>query len=145
MKVGDVIPVTIGGHTVTNATVRELGDGTATLVVPGTLVVMATRTTLDDAPVVPSEPEKETIITGVDRASGGDTIEPQTQEAPVEESTQPSTAAPSEVRTAEAVATNDGAGPTEPEAPSGEPKPETETGTNAGEAPSDSSGNGETQ
>lgn len=77
MKVNDTVPVTIAGQTVANATVRELGDGTATLVVPATLVVMATRTELTvEAPVV-DDTAPETIITGVDRTSGEN-------EAPVE-------------------------------------------------------------
>jgi len=68
MKIGDKIPVTIAGQTVAQAAVKEVGDGTVTLVVPATLVVMATRTEL--AHDAPSEPETETVITGVDRASG---------------------------------------------------------------------------
>lgn len=69
MKIGDKVPVTIAGQTVAQATIKETADGTATLVVPATLVVMATRTELAyEAPN--AEPERETIITGVDRASG---------------------------------------------------------------------------
>lgn len=70
MKVGDKVPVQIGPHTVAQATVKELGDGTATLLVPGTLVVMGTRTTLDDLPETQTN-DVETLIVGVDRASGG--------------------------------------------------------------------------
>lgn len=75
MKVNDTVPVTIAGQTVANATVRELGDGTATLVVPATLVVMATRTelTVETPQVDPTA--AETIITGVDRTSGEPTGE----------------------------------------------------------------------
>ena len=65
MKVGDTVPVNIGGHVVAQARVAELGDGKATLVVPGTVVVMAVRTELDRAPVDTSG--TETIVTGVDR------------------------------------------------------------------------------
>lgn len=68
MKVGDKVPVNIGGHTVAQAEVREMDSGTATLVVPATLVVMGVRTELTDLPRV--EQTTETIITGVDRASG---------------------------------------------------------------------------
>lgn len=63
MKVGDNIAVSIGGHVVAQAKVAEIADGRATLVVPGTVVVMAIRTELDRAP---SE-GAEHIVTGVDR------------------------------------------------------------------------------
>lgn len=68
MKINDVVPVTIAGQVVANAVVRELGDGTATLVFPATRVVMAVRTELaveDEAPM--DSTGTETIITGVDR------------------------------------------------------------------------------
>lgn len=65
MKVGDGVPVTIAGQTVAMATVKELGDGTATLVVPATLVVMGTRTELSDLPM--EESGKQVIIEGVER------------------------------------------------------------------------------
>lgn len=72
MKIGDTIPVNIAGQTVANATVKEVGDGTATLVVPATLIVMATRTELSYETPAPVEPERETIITGVDQAGEAD-------------------------------------------------------------------------
>jgi hypothetical protein len=46
MNVGDKIPVSIAGQTVVMADVKELADGTATLIIPATRVVMATRTEL---------------------------------------------------------------------------------------------------
>lgn len=58
MKIGDKVPVNIGSHVVAQATVKELGDGTATLIVPATLVVMGTRTELSDLP----EQEKSTEV-----------------------------------------------------------------------------------
>lgn len=64
MKVNDKVPVTIGGQVVAQANIKEVGDGQVTLVVPATLVVMATRTELS-APE-PVEVETETIITGVE-------------------------------------------------------------------------------
>lgn len=80
MKRGDKIPVTIAGQTVANAEVREVGDGQVTLVVPGTLVVMATRTEIAyEAPTQP-ERETETVITGVDRSSG-ETVDVETAPA----------------------------------------------------------------
>ena len=67
MKIGDTIPVTIAGQEVCRATVKGMEDGTATLVVPATLVVMATRTELT---VEQREPEgAEVVITGVDRVN----------------------------------------------------------------------------
>lgn len=77
MKVNDKVPVYIAGQTVAQATVRELGDGTATLVVPATLVVMATRTELTVETPVVDDTAPETVITGVDRTSAE-------SEAPVE-------------------------------------------------------------
>ena len=76
MKQGDKFPVTIAGQTVAEAVVREVGDGQVTLVVPGTIVVMATQTNIAPEATIPenSAPvegsNKETIITGVDRVSG---------------------------------------------------------------------------
>lgn len=67
MKVGDKVPVTIAGQAVTQAEVREMGDGQAVLIVPATRVVMAVRTELAYEAPAPVEPEKETIITGVEQ------------------------------------------------------------------------------
>lgn len=66
MKIGDTVPVTIAGQEVARATVKGMEDGTATLVVPATLVVMATRTelTVDS----PDDEGTEVLVTGVDRA-----------------------------------------------------------------------------
>lgn len=83
MKVGDKFPVTLAGHTVTQAVVREVGDGQAVLVIPGVAVTMAVRTELDAPPV--REPESEVIIDGVERATA-----PEGAEAP---ETQPTAAA----------------------------------------------------
>ena len=65
MKVGDTFPVTVAGHVVAQARVAELTREKATLVVPGTVVVMAVNTSL--AGKAPSESTTETIVTGVDR------------------------------------------------------------------------------
>jgi hypothetical protein len=46
MNVGDKVEVLIEGSTVAYAEVKEVGDGTATLIVPATRVVMAVRTEL---------------------------------------------------------------------------------------------------
>ncbi len=48
MKIGETVPVTIAGQVVAQAEITELGDGRATLKVPGTWVVMATKTELTD-------------------------------------------------------------------------------------------------
>lgn len=80
MKIDDTVPVTIAGQVVAQARVRELGDGTATLVVPATLVVMATRTELTVETPNSDPTEAESIITGVDRTSAQ-------PEAPVESAT----------------------------------------------------------
>lgn len=78
MKRGDKYPVTIAGQVVAQAEIREVGDGTATLVVPGTIVVMATRTELSDAPTNADTSGTQTIIEGVERSTG------EQEEAPVE-------------------------------------------------------------
>lgn len=101
MKRGDKVPVTIAGQTVANAEVRETGDGTVTLIVPATMVVMATRTELAvETPAPVSESESQ--ILGVERTSGepvsapvgepsptptteekeNDSVSPETEEAP---------------------------------------------------------------
>lgn len=64
MKVGDTIPVMIAGQEVVRAKVTEMGDGTATLLIPGTIAVMSVRTEL--APPEPVEGETEHVITGVE-------------------------------------------------------------------------------
>lgn len=64
MKVGDTIPVMIAGQEVVRAKVTEMGDGTATLLIPGTIAVMSVRTEL--APPEPVGSETEHIITGVE-------------------------------------------------------------------------------
>lgn len=69
MKRGDKVPVTIAGQTVANAEVRETGDGTVTLIVPATMVVMATKTELAIETPAPAS-ETESQILGVERRSG---------------------------------------------------------------------------
>lgn len=71
MKVGDTFPVTVAGHVVAQARVAELTREKATLVVPGTVVVMAVNTSL--AGKAPSDSTTETIVTGVDRQTGDNT------------------------------------------------------------------------
>jgi hypothetical protein len=67
MKVGDKISVSVQGIEVAQADVKEVSDGTATLIIPATRVVMATRTEL--APeVTPVNQGAQTIIDGVERA-----------------------------------------------------------------------------
>lgn len=70
MKVGDTFPVTVAGHVVAQARVAELTREKATLVVPGTVVVMAVNTSL--AGKAPSDSTTETIVTGVDRQTTED-------------------------------------------------------------------------
>ena len=69
MKVNDKIPVTIAGQQVAVATVKEMSEGTATLIVPATRVVMATRTELT---VEEKENEVEVLITGVGNEAQND-------------------------------------------------------------------------
>lgn len=79
MRVGDQIPVTINGIVVANATVESIGSDRASLVIPGTRVVMAIRVQLTDETPQP-EKETETVITGVDR------VVPETPEVAAESS-----------------------------------------------------------
>ena len=78
MKVGEKYPVEIAGQIVAYAQIKELGEGTATLIVPATQVVMATRTELTYE--TPAEPSKQVII-DAPVASGNDE-EPQEPPAP---------------------------------------------------------------
>lgn len=84
MKVGDTVPVVIAGQTVTQASVKELGDGTATLVVPATLVVMAVRTELALAPEESTTaPEEgaggaEHVVLGVEERQAASVVETNT-------------------------------------------------------------------
>lgn len=72
MKRGDKIEVTIGGHVVANAEVTELDDGTATLVIPKTQVVMGVRTSLDPNPArTPGSVEHQVIGTESTAPGGG--------------------------------------------------------------------------
>lgn len=73
MKVGEAIPVSIAGQTVAQAKITHMEEGKVTLVVPGTIVVMATRTQIDTPE--PVEPVKETIVTGVERTSNDTSAE----------------------------------------------------------------------
>lgn len=77
MKVGDNFPVTIAGQVVCQAVVKEMQDGTVTLLVPATLVVMGTRVELTDEG--PAGSDSEVIITGADRPENNSA-----DEAPVE-------------------------------------------------------------
>jgi hypothetical protein len=85
MKINDTVPVYIAGQVVAQANVKELGEGTATLVVPATLVVMATRTELTVETPSHDDTRSETVITGVERTSAG----PAEQSAPVGENVSP--------------------------------------------------------
>ena len=71
MKVGDKYDVTIAGQVIAQAEVRELADGQVTLIVPGTKVVMATRTDIAPEPINVSSEGAGTIIEGVERESVG--------------------------------------------------------------------------
>lgn len=73
MKVNDLVPVNVGAGVVAQAKITEVNveDSTVTLIIPATKVVMAYSTQLAPEAVAPKpEPTVETLITGVDRASG---------------------------------------------------------------------------
>jgi hypothetical protein len=64
MKQGDTVPVTIAGQTVAQASVKELGEGTVTLIVPATMVVMEVSTQI--APPTAAPVESDVVIIGVE-------------------------------------------------------------------------------
>lgn len=75
MKVGDTVPVQIGGHIVAQARIKEMTNEQATLIVPATMVVMGIRTSLEDVPEVPQDTSgTETVITGVDRTNNDEPV-----------------------------------------------------------------------
>lgn len=113
MKVGDKFPVSIAGHKVADAEVREVGEGTVTLVVPGTLVTMSTRTE-----IAPETPE-EKVETGSDHQILG-----------VEQDGVPGLATPNEVREQVGVETIDPAEHITSPAPVGEETPNTNSEQN---------------
>lgn len=96
MNVGDKIAVTIQGSEIAQAEVKEVGEGTATLIVPATRVVMAVRTEL--APEVTPTADgsgTETIIDEVVRTDATD-ITPVPQANASGEDVPPTNSAPSD-------------------------------------------------
>lgn len=67
MKVGDKIDVVVAGQTVAQAEIKEVGDGTATFIVPATKVVMATKTELSDIAAPVDSSGTQTIVDEVVR------------------------------------------------------------------------------
>ncbi len=94
MKVGDTEPVTIRGHQVALATVKEVRDGEVSLVVPATLVVMATRTDLAPEVVPEVEAAGTVILTDQVLKPEAPVEEVQGQAAPVPVVQEPTTTAP---------------------------------------------------
>lgn len=94
MKVGDTVEVTIAGQTVAQAKVTEMGADRATLVIPGTVVVMGVRTDLAPEVTAPvEEPTRQTIVDEVVRVDSKEptseiteTVQAQSTETPVEAS-----------------------------------------------------------
>lgn len=81
MKLGDTFDVTVSGQVVAQAKVTEMGDGTATLLIPGTIAVMGVRTEL--APPPPVEQETSHVLLGAE-----ETIVPEAQTPVVEQPTE---------------------------------------------------------
>lgn len=83
MKINDTVPVLIAGQVVAQARITGLEDGKATLVVPATQVVMATRTEL----TVEQPTEGATVqIIGEQQSTEEVSVEPETvaPQTPVE-------------------------------------------------------------
>ena len=98
MKIGDVVDVFIAGQVVAQAKIVETAEGTATLIIPGTQVVMATSTELTSAPVV--EQSKQVIIDGVDRVDAdGNVVETPDPVETVVQAVEPVDPAPVEEKT----------------------------------------------
>ncbi len=85
MKVNDLVPVSINGLVVAQAKVKELGEGTATLVVPATLVVMGVNTSLTDLPAAEEQAkETSTVMLGTEQKETPQTVTEVGQPAVVE-------------------------------------------------------------
>lgn len=82
MKVNDTVPVLIAGQQVAVATVKEVGEGTVTLIVPGTAVVMATRTEITNPPAQEPTGNQHILLDGVERTSA-EPVAPEATSAPV--------------------------------------------------------------
>lgn len=88
MKVGDTVEVTIAGQTVAQAKVTEMGTDRATLVIPGTVVVMGVRTEIaPSAPEPTPEVAVEHQVLGVEQAAPAAPVEP--PPAPVQQTAEP--------------------------------------------------------
>lgn len=80
VKVGDQLVVSMEGLSVCYATVEEVHNGTATIMIPATRVVMGLRTTLTDL-----EPEVEqAMLGGVDTKEAPADVAPAAQEVNAE-------------------------------------------------------------
>jgi len=86
MKVNETVPVLIAGQQVAVATVKEIGEGTVTLIVPGTVVVMATRTEISTPPTPEPSGNQHILLDEVERTSAPVVAEEPT--APVDENIQ---------------------------------------------------------
>lgn len=81
MKINDTYPVMIAGQVVAQARITGLEDGKATLIIPATQVVMATRTEL-----TVEEPEPATVQILTDAPVQEESEEaPKTEEPVVEQ------------------------------------------------------------
>lgn len=72
MKVGDQLSVQLEGHTVGVATIEDISDGKATILIPATRVVMGVRQSL----VADVAPETDRVFAGT-----AETSEPNTSDA----------------------------------------------------------------
>lgn len=94
MKVGDLLPVQVAGLVVAQASVKDIKDGVATIVIPGTIVNATVKYVLDDTPAVPDTETQIITDAPVKDDSNGENMEaegaPVVEEKPAaEEQTAP--------------------------------------------------------
>ena len=80
MNKGDKLTVSVGGIEVGQATIEEISEGKAYIMIPAMRVVAAVRTSLE--PPVPVAPESETIVDGVTRVDNSTEPQAPVQAAP---------------------------------------------------------------
>ena len=75
MKKGDLLPVQVMGLTVAQASVTDIQDGMATIVIPGTIVTATVKYVLDDTPATPETETQILTDTPVTDDSNGTNME----------------------------------------------------------------------
>ena len=80
MKVGDQLVVSLEGHQVGMATIEDISDGKATIIIPATRVVMGVKQSLTEL-----APETDRVFAGVAEGGGSEespAVQETNEEAP---------------------------------------------------------------